>query len=103
METENRVKLIPQVGYRIADEELERMYEVMALVKYNYERSAEYPKVAIIRRLRNQFKNYNKEIIRLSNAEPNSLVLNEMKLFFCHHYGHLKDVLSRLEEEKKRE
>ncbi|MFR9651679.1 MAG: hypothetical protein SNG35_06625 [Rikenellaceae bacterium] len=95
---ERRVKFNTTTKFVIAEEELKLLYTIMALLQYPYEIDPEYRDYNLIRRLRNDFKRFNKEITKLGEIYPNNLVISQIRLFIQKHYGYLKRVNSGLKQ-----
>ncbi len=89
---EKRVKLNTTTKFEISEEELTHLYTVMALVQYSYECEPDYRQAHLVRRLRNDFNRFNREMAKAHEEDPNNLVLSQVRNFVQRHYGYIKRV-----------
>ncbi len=93
---EKRVKFNTTTKFAIAEEELKRLYTLMALVQFPYDCDPEYREENLIRRLRNDFNRFNQELTKACENDPNNLVLNQIRNFVQRHSGYLRKVSDTL-------
>lgn len=96
---DSRVQFTTATKFELSEHELKRLYTIMALVQFPYDCDPEYRDANLIRRLRNDFNRFNKEITKVCEADPNNLVLSQIRGFVQRHYGYLKRISKELEPE----
>ncbi len=97
---DRRVKFNTTTKFELAEDELKHLYTLMALVQFPYDCDPEYRDYNMIRRLRNDFRRFNTEITKVCEADPNNLVLSQIRNFVQRHCGYLKKVSQKLEVEQ---
>ncbi len=90
---EQRVELKTHTMFRLTDEELKRLYTALALYHYEHQRTPDYKEDCIVRRLRNDFYRFHKEIIKIRASDPNNLVLSQIQNFIQQHYCRLNSIV----------
>lgn len=89
---ENRIELVLATHFDLSDAELIRLYTALGLLQYKYDRNPDYDEQAVLRRLRNDFNRFNKELIKIREKDPNNLLLSQVQNFMQRHYGNLRDI-----------
>ena len=97
METE--IKLTTSTKFNLSHEEKKRFYTALALFQYQYDCIPGYNEVALHRRLCNDFQRFNLEMTKVHENDPNNLRISQMRNFFQHHYGNIKQIV-KLETEE---
>ncbi len=95
-----KVKFNTATKYQITESELKHLYTVMALMQFPYECNPEYKDRNLVRRLRNKFNDFNLEMTKVCENDPNNLILSQVHNFIQRHYGYLRKVSAMLEEEQ---
>ena len=97
MKPHQKIELTSATVFNLSKDENERLYTALALFEYQYECTPDYKQQVLLRRLRNDFERFNRELIQLSEKEPNNLIISKMRTFFQKHYSCIKKVIKECE------
>ncbi len=95
MKTEEKIQLESLTKFVLSKNEKERFYVKMALLRYFHDCVPDYDEQSLLIKLSKRFEKYNKEIIRLSELDPNNLILNDLRVFINSHHSNLKRSLEK--------
>ena len=93
MKSHQKIELTPATVFNLSKDENERLYTALALFQYPYRSIPDYKQQVLLRRLRNDFERFNRELIQLSENDPNNLIISKMRTFFQKHYSCIKKVV----------
>ena len=92
MEHQHEIKLETAVAYHLPLEELEKMYTLMALAKYNYLRRPNYNEDTLLKLFQSDIKKLLAETQTLMEQMPNNHSLHKILSFFDNHCKNLKRI-----------
>ena len=97
---ETKIKLQSATKFKLVQEEQKRLYTALALLQYQFDCTPDYDEVALRRRLCNDFQRFNLEMINAHENDPNNLRLSQVRNFFQHHYGSIKQIVKQETQEE---